>query len=121
MPLFARFSGSSTVRRCGNRAVRVMLLFVGALWLATPADAAVKYTPRIEGVQDSRLLSTLRGLSQLFRLKDRPPDTAVGLAQRARNDVATLTPAVQGAGYWEAELDYSIDEAAQPAKVTIAV
>ncbi|MBV8535147.1 MAG: BamA/TamA family outer membrane protein [Alphaproteobacteria bacterium] len=79
------------------------------------------YEPHIQGVSDSKLLSTLKGLSQLFTLKDKPPDTVAGLDQRARSDVDKLLPAVQGAGYWEAQLDYTVDEAASPVSVTVAV
>ncbi len=83
--------------------------------------AAVTYEPRIQGVSDSKLLSTLKELSQLFTLKDKPPDTVAGLDQRARSDLDKLMPAVQGTGYWEAHLDYTIDEAANPVSVTITV
>ena len=108
-------------RRGGNRVVCILLFLGGVLALAMPADAAVKYKPQIEGIRDSKLVRILTGLSALFRLKDKPPDTIVGLEQRARADLATLAPAVQGAGYWEAKLDYSIDEKAKPARVTIVV
>ncbi len=79
------------------------------------------YTPQIVGIADSKLLGTLKELSQLFTLKDKPPDTVTGLDQRARDDLDKLKPAVQGAGFWEAELDYAIDESAKPVRVTITV
>ncbi len=105
-----------------NRPGSLLLYLLGALLLPiASAHAAVKYTPRIEGVADSKLMSTLKGLSQLFVLKNKPPDTVAGLDQRARDDLDKLRPAVHGAGYWEAELDYSIDEGAKPVTVTITV
>jgi translocation and assembly module TamA len=96
---------------------------LAAALIAAPAHAAVKYTPRIEieGVRDSKLMGTLKGLSQLFQLKGKPPDTVAGLDQRARDDIAKLKPAVQGAGYWESDLDYTIDENSDPVTVTITV
>lgn len=105
-----------------NRASLILLgLLWPILWRPEPAVAAVKYEPRIQGVEDSKLLSTLKGLSQLFTLTDKPPDTVTGLDQRARADLDKLTPAVQGAGYWEADLEYAVDENAQPVTVTITV
>jgi translocation and assembly module TamA len=105
-----------------NRLVFILLLVIGvALWAPGPGHAAVTYVPRIEGVEDSKLMGTLRGLSQLFSLEDEPPDTVVGLDQRARGDLDRLKPVLHGAGYWEAELDYAIDESAQPVAVTITV
>jgi translocation and assembly module TamA len=101
---------------------RLLLSVLGfAFILPGPANAAVTYTTRIEGVEDSKLLSTLKGLSQLIQLADKSPDTIVGLDQRARADIERLTPAVHGAGYWEAELDYVIDEKVTPVVVTITV
>lgn len=105
-----------------NRSFLSLLVVFGALfWMPGASEAAIAYTPRFEGVDDSKLMSTLEGLSQLFSLKDKPPDTAVGLEQRVRADLGRLKPAMQGAGYWEAELDYAIDEAAEPVTVTITV
>ncbi len=108
-------------RRHGNRFAGVVLFILGLMWLAGPADAAVKYTPRITGTDDAKLLSTLKGLSTLFSLKSKPPDTLTGLDQRARGDLDKLLPAVQGAGYWEGKLDYTIDENAKPVRVTVNV
>ena len=118
--------GRGRIAPARNRPSRLLLYITGALLLfaalpAAPAHAAVKYTPRLEGVQDSKLMSTLKGLSQLFQLKSKPPDTVAGLDQRAHDDLEKLTPAVQGVGYWEAELEYSIDEDTQPVTVTITV
>jgi hypothetical protein len=109
MPLGDTSSFAFGTRPRRNRPVIILLLSIGA-WLGAPglAHATVSYTPRIEGVDDSKLMSTLKGLSQLFSLKDKPPDTVVGLDQRARADLDRLKPAMQGAGYWEAELDYTI-------------
>lgn len=105
-----------------NCGALVLLFLVGA-WLgsAEAADAAVKYTPRIQGTSDSKLLSTLKGLSQLFTLKNKPPDTVTGIDQRARDDVEKLEPAIQGAGYWEGTIDYAIDEKSRPVTVTLNV
>lgn len=105
-----------------NRPIFSLLLIIGAsFWTPGLAYAVVAYGPRIEGVEDSKLMSMLRDLSQLFSLKDKPPDTVIGLHQRARADLDRLKPAMQGAGYWEAELDYTIDENAQPVTATITV
>jgi translocation and assembly module TamA len=111
--------GTRSVR---NRLVCALLLIMGSLhWAAGEAYAAADYTPRIDGVKDSKLVRTLKSLSQLFELKDQPPDTLTGLDQRVRADIDKLTPALHGAGYWEAELDYTIDENASPVTVTINV
>lgn len=109
-------------RRKRSKLGRLLLSFMGLMFFSPgPADAAVNYTPRIEGAEDPKLLSTLKRLSQLFALADKPPDTLVGLDQRARADIEKLTPAVHGAGYWEAELDYAIDDKANPVAVTLVV
>lgn len=112
--------GSAT--RSRRRLARLLLL-AASLILATigPARAAIDYEPKIGGVVDGQLRDDLEALSQLFALKDKPPDTILGLRQRAQGDIAKLTPAVQGAGYWDCRLEPVIDESRHPMKVTIAV
>lgn len=114
-------SGRGAQARWNHLVLHLFLLLGILFWAPGVAHAAVTYTPRIEGVEDAKLMSTLRGLSQLFSLKDKPPDTVIGLDQRARADLDRLKPAMQGLGYWEAELDYAIDENAQPVTVVITV
>jgi len=117
---WVRSALSAQLRR--NRPILGVLFFiVASFWAPETARAAVTYTPRIDGVEDSNLQNTLEGVSQLFALKDKPPDTLVGLDQRARADLERLRPALQGVGYWEAELDYTIDQNAQPVTVTVTV
>jgi translocation and assembly module TamA len=89
--------------------------------LPDTARAAIAYAPEIRGLEDENLRDELTELSQLFKLKDKQPDTASELRQRAEADIEQLLPAVQGAGYWEARLDLAIDETKQPAKVIITV
>ncbi len=109
--------------RSPRNGLRLLLLFLlcSAFWLPREARAAVDYEPHIVGVDDANLLDTLKSLSQLFALEDKAPDSVTALDQRARADLDRLRPALQGAGYWEAKLDYTIDEKAKPVSVTVAV
>src|SRR5262249_43584167 len=60
-------------------------------------------------------------VSELFKLKEKPPTSEATLRRRADADMERLTRVAESAGYWAAKIDYSIDLTAEPAKETIKV
>ena len=88
--------------------------------LAALADD-LRYDVEIAGHVDRKVKSDLETISELFKLKDRPPPSEAGLRRRAEGDLERMKRVAESAGYWAAQIEYSIDLEAQPAKVTVRV
>ena len=86
-----------------------------------PVAAQVSYTPEIEGVEDGSLAGLLEEVSELFRLRDQPPDTELALRRRAEDDVARLTEALRSEGYYAGTVSAAIDERDEDRTVRLAV
>jgi translocation and assembly module TamA len=86
------------------------VLLVGLLTSAAAAQAQVTYEPAIEGVSDGGLASLLESVSELFRLREEPPDTVLGLRRRAEGDVERLTEALRAEGYYAGVVKAAIEE-----------
>jgi len=81
----------------------------------------IAYEASIQGVSDQSLLDLLRQTSQLVTLQARPPATLGGLRRRAESDLERLQTALRSEGYYAATVRYELDQAAEPAKVTVDV
>jgi translocation and assembly module TamA len=112
------------------RRAALFSLSVIALWVVVPwvvaisigaARAETPYEVEITGIDDSQVKSDLEATSQLVTLKDRPPPSEAALRRRADDDMPRLKQVVEAAGYRAAAIDYAIDTAAQPVKVTVTV
>ncbi len=105
--------------------VRFCLWFAIFCWVlaVSPARADIAYTTEIglQGTDDPALLATLREVSQLVALEDRPPASEAALRRRTEEDVERLKTVAQAAGYWTPRLDYTVDTTATPAHVTVTV
>ncbi|WP_328702873.1 autotransporter assembly complex protein TamA [Arenibaculum pallidiluteum] len=93
------------------------LCFAGA-----PARAQqTPYEPTLTGVDDGELADLIRSTASLFRLRDEPPPSPVGLQRRADSDRDSMVAALRSFGYYESAIDIRIDTAASPAKVEVAI
>ncbi len=108
-----------------NFRLRNLLLMLVLVAAPTPAawaaDLAYATDIRLEGAEDKKLLDTLKGASELLRLKDQPPPTEAALRRRVESDVERLTGVAQAEGYWRPTIRYEIDTRESPAKVTLTV
>jgi translocation and assembly module TamA len=85
------------------------------------AHAEVPYAVDVTGIADSQVKDDVEATSQLVKLKDRPPASVAALRRRADDDMSRLKQVVEAAGYRDAAVDYAVDEAASPVKVTVKV
>lgn len=84
-------------------------------------EPAVAYTVTLTGVEDGGLRDVLEQSSSLIALRESPPPSLIGLERRAETDRARLGAALRSAGYYDARLDITVDRAASPVAVTLAV
>src|SRR5258708_36466019 len=106
-----------------QRLSRLLLVGLLASLVAAPARADVPYKAEIklEGLDDAKLLDTLKAASQLVQLEDKLPPSNAALRRRAEDDLPRLKEVMQAAGYWTPTLSYALDLWAEPAKVTVTI
>lgn len=68
------------------------------------------YEVKFEGIEDPEMLSLIQSTSQLYKLKESPPATALGLKRRAEGDMKNLIQALQSQAYYDAKVDFSIED-----------
>jgi translocation and assembly module TamA len=95
--------------------------FLAAALSPGVARAEVPYMVDVTGIEDSQLKDDVEATAQLVKLKDRPPPSIAALRRRADDDMPRLKQVVEAAGYRAAAVDYAVDEAASPVKVTVKV
>ena len=93
------------------------------LALSSPCmgELAVRYEVRFEGIEDKALLENLHSASNTVAFKDKPPATVGLLGRRAEGDLPRLLQALKSNGYYGAEVDFAIDESAEPVQVTFHI
>jgi len=99
---------------CRAALLSLLGLFAVAMSIAG-ARAEVPYSVEITGVDDDQLEQDLEAVSQLVKLKDRPPASEAMLRRRAEDDLPRLKQVVEAAGYRAATVDYAIDQSTDPA------
>jgi translocation and assembly module TamA len=99
----------------------VLLVFFAAATSIGVACAEVPYAVEITGFEDEQVAQDADATSQLVKLKDRPPASTAALRRRADDDMPRLKQVVEAAGYRAAAIDYVIDEAAAPVRVTVKI
>lgn len=89
-----------------------------AAWQSDP----VPYSLRIK-VEDgpSSLEGKMKSVSQLEQLAKEPPDSMLALERRARADVETAVKLLHSQCYYEGTANFSLDEEAKPARVTLTL
>lgn len=88
-------------------------LFVLLLLLLFPLALQagdISYTVEFEGLQDSATLKTLKTVSQLSSLKNRPPASINALRYRAESDTPELLKVLHAHGYYEATIHIHMEE-----------
>jgi translocation and assembly module TamA len=103
--------------------LQIALATAAALALAGPARADIRYEVEIElkDLKDKTLSQSLQDASQLVALEDRPPVSDAALRRRVENDLPRLNEVMQAAGYWQAQLSYSIEAEGEKATVKVAI
>lgn len=86
------------------RYIRRLMLFLGIL--AFPFLTA--YDTHFEGVTDQTLLDLIRSTSQIEKLKDKPPATAIGLRRRVEDDLPNIAQVLHSHAYYNAKIDFEI-------------
>src|SRR3546814_20157560 len=81
---------------------------------------AIAYQVDIDGVE-GELNDLLRASSELLTLQENPPLTLARLRSRAEGDVATFERVLRSRGYYDAKLDFDIDDSVPPADIDIAI
>ncbi len=87
---------------------------------AVPALAAVAYVVDITGVEDQSLLQTMREASALVT-HEGAADSIGALQRRAVADARLMRQVATSAGYYDAAVEFEIDENANPLSVTLKV
>jgi translocation and assembly module TamA len=88
---------------------------------AERAEDPVAYQVEIEGVSDSDIRSLLQRSSQLLALANRPPLTQAALVRRIEADFERFRSVLRSEGYYDAVINYRIDDQATPQVITISV
>jgi translocation and assembly module TamA len=91
-------------------------LLPAALW-----SAGISYSVDFEGLDDPRTLKALRSSSQLIALRKKPPSSINALRFRAESDLSDLTRVLHAQGYYEADLDFQIQEGTRDYRVIIEI
>jgi translocation and assembly module TamA len=104
-----------------RRLAVLAVLFVAGGLAAPNARADVPYKIAFTGTSDKQLLSELNAVSELVKLKDKPPESEDGLRRRADEDMPRLKDVLHSEGYWEGQVGYGVATTAKPAKVTVTV
>jgi translocation and assembly module TamA len=102
----------------------LLLAVMLALALAVTARADdLPYSTYIDlrGLDDAKLVDSLRGVSQLVALENRPPPSETALRRRAEDDLPRLKEVMQAAGYWTPQLSYALDLDSKPARLTVTI
>lgn len=79
------------------------------------------YEVRFEGVEERDLLQSLESASDAVAYKDKPPATLDQLERRAQNDVPRLIEALKSQGFYDAEIEATVDGNSDPATVVFRV
>jgi translocation and assembly module TamA len=67
------------------------------------------YEVDFQGVEDPEILQLVQSTSQLFKLRDSPPATLLGLKRRAEGDMKNIIQALHSRAYYDAKVDFSIE------------
>lgn len=98
-----------------------LVCFLGVCAAGFAGEPAVPYKPSIEGVDSGAVRGVLEGVSDTFALEKRPPATRLLLQGRVDRDVPRLVAALNGLGYYDAEVRAQVDDAVAPVRVEFQV
>lgn len=84
-------------------------------------SAEIRYSVNFEGLEDPDALKELRSISQLISLRKKPPSSLNSLRFRAESDLPDFLKVLKSLGYFEATVDFSIEESTFDYAVTIKI
>jgi translocation and assembly module TamA len=94
------------------------------LFLAMPlllwGNEGVSYSVEFEGLDDTKALKAIKSVAQLTSLKKAPP-SLTALRQRAEADVPDILKILRAYGYYEAKVDFRIEENFPKARVLVYI
>ncbi len=105
-----------TNRRFPFRSLTTPMLFFLLSWITTFA-CLHSYDVYFHGIDNPEVLTFIRSVSQLEKLKKSPPSTLLGLKRRAHNDEETIIQALHSLGYYEAKMSFEIKDNGQIVQV----
>ncbi len=79
------------------------------------------YAVEIDGPVDDTLRDLLERSSQLISLRDNPPSSRAGLANRINTDLERFRTVLRSEGYWDGTVEPKVDLEAKPIAVRIHV
>ena len=80
----------------------------------------ISYVVEFEGLDDNQVLKAIKSVSQLTVLK-KPPPSLTALRQRAESDVPGMLKVLRAYGYYEAKVDFCIEETIPKIRVLVYV
>lgn len=96
--------------------------FLSSLFLPTLLFAGkVNYSVQFVGLQNPEALKTLREVSDLSFLQDKPPASINALRYRADSDIPEILKALHAYGYYEATAKIEIEEASPKVQVFVLI
>lgn len=117
--------------QCIKRTSFFLFLFiVGVFLLPSTSDAArAKFQPKdfipyktyLFNLTDSELKKTLLERSKLVQEQGSPPETVEILKKRAQDDLENLQKVLAEEGYYDAQLDFFVDDRTDPTRVYLKV
>jgi translocation and assembly module TamA len=84
------------------------------------ASDGVSYTVEFEGLDDAKALKAIKSIAQLTSLKKSPP-SLTALRQRAEADIPDILKILRSYGYYEAKIDFRIEENFPKARVLVYI
>jgi translocation and assembly module TamA len=79
------------------------------------------YTVHFIGIEDQRVLQSIKDASDLELLQQRPPASLNGLRYRIKQDIPNLLTVLNAYSYYDAEIHYEINDETRVAKVMIYI
>ena len=95
-----------------------LLLFAMPLFLW--GGEGISYLVEFEGLDDAKTLKVIKSVAQLTALKKAPP-SLTALRQRAEGDVPEILKILRAFGYYEAKVDFRIEENFPKARVLVYI
>ena len=86
-----------------------------------PVANPVAYEARLEGDLPKALRDLIEQSSALMTQKDRPPASYAALSKRVDDDVGRFKQVLASEGYYEPEVEATIDAEVEPALVTVGI
>ncbi len=95
----------------------LLLLFVPLCCLFSDE---ISYVVEFVGLDDSQVLKAIKSVTQLTTLK-KPPPSITALRQRAEGDVPDILKVLRAFGYYEAKVDFCIEETIPKIRVLVYI